>query len=239
MRIRLLTVVSVCLFALLNVRAQMPGAGPGNIAFLRIFDQHKAFTATADMTISGGQAESMSLSFGLALADNNVRFEVDLANAKGSMISPEVVSQMKAVGMDRVVSIMRMDRKRLYIIYPGLKAYADMAIPNETAQSLAKNLKVERTPQGKENVGSHSCTKVLLTFTDDKGRKQTMVSWEAADLKGFPVQAQMVENGQNLLVKLRDVKLNRPDSKLFEPPSGYKKFNDIQSLMAQGMTNQK
>jgi hypothetical protein len=134
---------------------------------------------------------------------------------------------------------MRMDKKRLYIIYPGLKSYADMAIPNESAQSLGKNLKVSRTPQGKENVGTHSCTKVLLTFTDDKGRTQTMTSWEASDLKGFPVQAQMVENGQNLLVKIRDVKLTRPDPKQFEPPSGYKKYDDIQTMMAQGMARQK
>src|SRR6476659_1679387 len=204
MRIRLLVVVSTCLLSLFQVQAQMPGAGPGNIAFLRIFDQHKAFTATADMKISAGQNDSMDVTFGLSLADNNVRFEVDLANTKGSMISPEVITQMKALGMDRVTSIMRMDKKRLYIIYPGLKGYADMVIPDESAQSLGKNLKVSRTPQGKETVGSHPCTKVLLTFTDDKGRTQTMTSWEASDLKGFPVQAQMVENGQNIIVKLRD-----------------------------------
>jgi hypothetical protein len=66
-----------------------------------------------------------------------------------------------------------------------------------------------------------------------------MVSWEASDLKGFPVQAQMVENGQNILVKLRDVKLNRPEAKAFEAPSGYKKYDDIQTLMTQGMARQK
>jgi hypothetical protein len=239
MRKRSLAAITVCLLSLLRVHAQMPGAGPGNIAFLRIFDQHKAFSATADMTISGTQNDSMNVTFGLTLSDNNVRFEVDMANAKGSMISPEIITQMKAVGMDRVTSIMRMDRKRLYIIYPGLKGYADMVIPDESAQSLGKNLKVNRAPQGKETVGSHSCTKVLLTFTDDKGRSQTMTSWEASDLKGFPVQAQMVENGQNIMVKIRDVKLNRPDTKLFEPPSGYKKYDDIQTLMTQGMARQK
>lgn len=240
MRTRTIAAFLMGLFFIVQVQAQMPGAGPGNIAFLRIFDQHKAFSATADMKISGaGQSDSMNVVFGLALADNNVRFDVDLANAKGPMISPEVISQMKAVGMDRVTSIMRMDRKRLYIIYPGLRSYADMVIPEQSAQSLGKNLKVSRAPQGKEAVGSHSCTKVLLTLTDDQGRTQTMTSWEASDLKGFPVQAQMVENGQNILVKLRDVKLSRPEAKLFEPPSGYKKYDDIQSLMTQGAGRQK
>lgn len=214
----------------------MPGAGPGNIAFLRIFDQHKAFSATADMNITeAGQKDSMSVTFALALSDVNVRFEVDLANAKGSMISPEVVTQMKAAGMDRVISIMRMDKKRLYIIYPGLKSYADVAIPDQSAQSLGKSLKADRKPVGKEKVGQHSCTKVALTITDDKGRKQPITSWEASDLKGFPVQAQMTENGQNILVKMRDVKLTRPEAKLFEPPAGYKKYNDIQALMAAAM----
>jgi hypothetical protein len=216
----------------------MPGAGPGNIAFLRIFDQHKAFSATADMKIADpAQKDSMTVSFALSLSDANVRFEVDLANAKGSMISPEVVTQMKAAGMDRVVSVMRMDKKRLYIIYPGLKAYADMVIPDESAQSLAKNLKIDRRTVAKENVGSHACTKLALTFSDDKGGKQTITSWEASDMKGFPVQAQMVESGQNILVKLRDVKLSRPDSKLFDPPAGYKKYNDIQTMMTAAMMN--
>jgi outer membrane lipoprotein-sorting protein len=139
------------------------------------------------------------------------------------------------VGMDRVTSIMRLDRKRLYIIYPGLKSYADMVIPDESAQSLAKNLKVDKKALGKEPVGTHPCTKSLLTITDEKGRKEMITSWEATDMKGFPVQAQMVENGQSILVKFRNVKLNRPDAKLFEPPTGYKKYDDIQKLMTQGM----
>jgi hypothetical protein len=237
MRKHLVGLVAMLCCLVTSAKAQtMPGAGPGNIAFLRIFDQHKAFSATADMKISdSGTKETMDVSFGLSLSDGNVRFEVDLANAKGSMISPDVLAQMKAVGMDRVTSIMRMDKKRLFIIYPGLKSYVDMAIPNEAAQSLNKNLKTTRTVQGKETVGTHPTTKVLLTVTDDKGHKETITTWEASDLKSFPVQAQMVENGQSILVKFRDVKLSRPDAKLFEPPSGYKKYNDIQTMMQQAM----
>jgi hypothetical protein len=238
MRIRLLALVAIICCLVTSSKAQtMPGAGPGNIAFLRIFEQYKGLSATADMKISdSGAKDSMSVVFGLSLADGNARFDVDLANAKGSMISPEVVAQMKAVGMDRVVSIMRMDKKRLYIIYPGLKAYADMVIPNEAADSLNKTLKTTKTVQGKENVGSHSCNKVLLTVSDDKGHKQVITTWEAADMKSFPVQAQMMENGQNILVNFRDVKLSKPDGKVFEPPAGYKKYDDVQSMMAQGVS---
>lgn len=239
MRTRLLAWVAVAFsaFQLLDVgHAQMPGAGPGNIAFLRIFDQHKSFSATADMRITDNSSkDTMDVSFGLALDPGKVRFEVDLANAKGSMISPEVVAQMKAVGMDRAVSVMRLDKKRLYVIYPGLRAYADVAMPDDAVQSLTKNLKIDKTPQGKETVGSHQTTKNLVTLTDEKGQKEKITTWEATDLKGFPVQAQLFEAGQSILVKLRDVKLTRPDAKLFEPPAGYKKYDDMQSLMGQAV----
>jgi len=219
--------------------AQMPGASPGNIAFLRIFDQHKLFSSTADMRITDNSKDTMDVAFGIALAEGKVRFEVDLANAKGSMISPEVVSQMKAVGMDRAVSVMRLDKKRLYVIYPGLKAYADVVMPDESVQSLTKTLNIQKTPQGKETVASHPCTKTLVTLTDEKGRKEQITAWEASDLKGFPIQAQLFESGQNIVIKLRDVKLTRPDAKLFEPPAGYKKYNDVQALMAQAIAGKK
>ncbi|MGZ5518814.1 MAG: hypothetical protein ACXWJX_14055 [Limisphaerales bacterium] len=218
-----------------NSNAQVPGAGAGNVAFLRIFDQHKAFSATADMHITDNSKDAMDVSFGLVLSEGKVRFDVDLANAKGSMISPEVVSQMKAVGMDRAISIMRLDKKRLYVIYPGLKAYADVVMPDESVQSLTKSLKMQKDPQGKETVASHPCTKTLITLTDDKGQKERITAWEATDLKAFPVQAQLFEAGQNIVIKLRDVKLTRPDTKVFEPPTGFKKYNDMQTLMAQAV----
>lgn len=238
MRIRLLVLAALACCLVTPSKAQtMPGAGPGNIAFLRIFEQYKGLSATADMKISDPTVkDSMTVTFGLSLGDGNARFDVDLANAKGSMISPEVVTQMKALGMDRVISIMRMDKKRLYIIYPGLKAYADMVIPNEAADSLNKTLKTSKSVQGKENVGSHPCNKVLLTVSDDKGHKQTITTWEATDMKSFPVQAQMMENGQSIVVNFRDVKLTKPDAKVFEPQGGFKKYDDIQQMMAKAMS---
>lgn len=235
MRMRLLVFAWVCLMPFLQVEAQMPGAGPGNIAFLRIFDQHKAFSATADMRITDSAKDTMDVSFGLALAPGKVRFEVDLANAKGSMISPEVMAQMKAVGMDRAISVMRLDKKRLYVIYPGLRAYADIAMPADAVQSLTKKLKLDKTTEGKETVASHPCTKTLISLTDDQGHKERITAWEATDMKNFPIQAQLYEAGQNILVKLRDVKLAPPDAKVFEPPAGYKKYDDMQSLMGQAV----
>lgn len=235
MRIRLLAFAWVCFASILQVYAQVPGAGPGNIAFLRIFDQHKAFSATADMRITDSSKDTMDISFGLASQPGAVRFEVNLANAKGSMISPEVMAQMKAVGMDRAISIMRLDKKRLYVIYPGLRSYADIALPADAVQSLTKNLKVEKSPQGKETVGTHQTTKTLITLTDDQGQKERITTWEATDMKNFPIQAQLFEAGQNILVKFRDVKLSAPDAKLFEPPAGYKKYDDMQSLMGQAV----
>jgi hypothetical protein len=223
----------LCAFAHFAAYAQMPGGGPGNIAFLRIFDQHKAFSLTADMR-STEKTDTTSASFDLALAEGKVRMEVNVANAKGPMITPTFVAQMKAAGMDRSIVTIRMDRKRLYVIYPGLKAYADVAMPAELVQSMTKGLKLQKTTLGKETIDSHPCTKQMLTLSDDNGGKEQITSWEASDLKGFPVQANFFEGGQNIVLKFRNVKLSPPDPKLFEVPSGYKRYDDVQSLMTQG-----
>jgi hypothetical protein len=225
----------LCGFSHFTAFGQMPGAGPGNIAFLRIFDQHKAFSVTADMR-STEKNDTTSASFDLALAEGKVRMEIDVANAKGPMISPAFIAQMKNAGMDRSVVTIRMDRKRLYVIYPGLKAYADLAMPAELVQSMTKGLKLQKTTLGKETVDSHPCTKQMLTLSDEKGGKEQITSWEASDLKGFPVQANFFEGGQNIVLKFRNVKLSTPDVKLFEVPSGYKKYNDLQTLMTEAVT---
>jgi hypothetical protein len=127
------------------LHAQLPGgANSGvNTALLKLFGKHNNFSVTADMQmLDAAQKEAMSMTFKMAVLDGNMRADIDLANIKGAMMPPEAIAQMKQMGMDRVASVMRADKNRMYVIYPGLKSYVDLALPKEAAASLKQEPKV-------------------------------------------------------------------------------------------------
>ena len=58
------------------------------------------------------------------------RFEMNMSEAQGTKMPPGAAAQMKAMGMDTMISISRPDLKLVYIIYPGLNSYVAMT-PSE------------------------------------------------------------------------------------------------------------
>jgi hypothetical protein len=70
-----------------------------------------------------------------------------------------------------------------------------------------------------------------IGYTDAKGEEHNAYTWNAPSLKGFPLQIQTDEKGNTLILRLSDVKLSKPDAKLFELPAGYEKFADMQAMM--------
>jgi hypothetical protein len=140
---------------------------------------------------------------------------------------------MKQMGMDRISNIIRPDRKRVYLIYPGLRAYVDMAMPAQEAAEMDKDYKIDTTPVGKETVEGHPCVKNRVVMTDDSGNKREGFTWTATDLKDFPVKMQIEggARGDTFVMTYRDIKLARPDASLFDPPSGLARHENLQSLM--------
>jgi len=68
-------------------------------------------------------------------------------------------------------------------------------------------------------------------LTDDHGQKIEFIVWSAADLKDFPLQAQLNDGGATVVIRYKNVQFSRPDVKQFEPPSGYTRHTDIIQLM--------
>jgi hypothetical protein len=214
--------------------AQMgPSSPPGvSAALTKLFGTTTAFTAKCDVRVlDKSQKEKMSLPMDFAALDGKFRAEIDMTRMKGQELGAETAAQMKQMGMDRIVSVMRPDKKALYLIYPGLQSYVNMPMPKEDAEALEKEPKIEKTVLGKETLDGHACEKTKVIITDANGRQSEALIWTAKDLKDFPIQIQTTEKNDTVILRYKNVQFTKPDAKQFEPPAGYTAYNDMQSFM--------
>ena len=213
--------------------AQMPGASSGfNAAMFKLFGKHDNFSVDAELQIlEGTQKAGLTMTFTMAVMEGKMRADVDMANISGPLMSPEVKTQMKSLGMDKVISIMRPDKSRMLLIYPGIRSYADVPLPKEAASTNAA-VSIKKTALARETIDGHPCVKSRVMMADDKGHQQEIIVWDATDMKDFPVQLKLNENGQNILVHYRTVHFVKPEAGSFEAPAGFTKYNDLRALMS-------
>jgi hypothetical protein len=70
---------------------------------------------------------------------------------------------------------------------------------------------------------------VIVSKGDEK---HEAIVWNATDLKDFPVKMQMAQaGGGNLVMTFANVKLEKPDAKVFEPPSDLEKHDSVEKLL--------
>jgi hypothetical protein len=220
-----------------SVQAQM-GRMPGpnyNSTMAKLFGNNPTFSADVEVQ-SGDSAQSSTTIPGKMIVDGGKsRFEMNLADAKGGHITPDTAQRMKAMGMDKTVSISRPDLKLAYIIYPGLSAYVTTPSQDTDASKPDSSFKVETTELGKETVDGHPCIKNKKVVTDDQGKSHEATVWNATDLKDFPIKIVTSENGHDAIMLFKNVKTAKPDAALFDPPSDYKKYDSQQTLMMEEM----
>jgi hypothetical protein len=200
-------------------------------AMAKVFGDNSAFSATMEMQ-GEGMPKGMTMIGKMSCDAGKSRFEMNMGEAGAP---PAQAAQMKAMGMDKMVMISRPDKKVSYLVYPGLQAYAEMAIPNPDAAKPASDYKVETTELGKETVDGHPCVKNKVVVTDDQGKKFESTVWNATDLKKFPIKVETTQEGHKMTMLFKDVKLSKPDAAQFEPPSDMKKYDSMMSLMQQEM----
>ena len=198
----------------------------------KVLGDNKAFSAKMEIESAGPGGAPMKLPGKIAYNDGKSRMEMDMT--KGGM-PEEMLAQVKAMGMAEMVIISRPDKKVAYMIYPGLKAYAEMPIPEtETAEDASK-YKVETKELGKESIEGQACVKNKITVSDDKDKKTEFTIWQANDLKKFPVKIISKESGELSTMTFKEVKLTKPDDSQFDAPKDYKKYDSFMALMMEQM----
>jgi hypothetical protein len=222
------------LLAASSTFAQMPGSGsPGvGAALTKLFGDVTAFTAKAQVRVlDKDQQETVSGPMDFALLDNKMRVEIDMTRMKNKGMTDEMSASVKEMGLSRVISIIRPDKKLIYVIYPDQKSWTSMPLPKAEADAAEKQTKLNKTALGKETIDGHPCVKNKVIVSDDAGQILEATTWNASDLKDFPVQIQTKEQENTSVVLYKQVQLAKPDAKQFEPPADYTKYNDVMELM--------
>jgi Domain of unknown function (DUF4412) len=208
-----------------------PGPPSGMNAVMGRLLRNSAFTAKAELRVlDRSQKETTLMPMNYAMLDGKTRFELDMTQVKSTDIPAAATAFMKQMNMDQVIVIMRPDQKLTFVAYPKMQAYVENPMNKEEQAEAQKDYKIDKTKLGNEKIDGHACTKNTVALTDEKGQKQTAIVWNAADLNDFPVQLQLADAENTIMVRFKDVKLARPDAKDFEPPTGMAKYDASQML---------
>jgi hypothetical protein len=213
-----------------------PGAGevPGlDQAMRKLFEKVDGFTSTTVMTI-GGNGQNVVLTVAMSMLNGDTRTEVDLAKMQGAPIPLEMLAQLKAAGMDRMTTLSYARGSRSLMIYPGMKAYAEITSAR-TAGAGNSECAVEKSVLGAEDVGGRSCEKSSVKIKCEGSPEVAMTVWTDKSRKDLPVKLAMTQDGVNLTMEFRDFKEGKPDAKLFVEPKEFKKYDSMQELMMANM----
>jgi hypothetical protein len=231
-------IVAAVLFSLLagfTGFAQLPAGGSAmdlNSAMLKLFGSATAFTARADVQVlDPKEVEQLRTPMTFANLDGRLRVEIDMSQMRGKDLPPATVAGLKQLGMDRVVSLLRTDKKLKYIIYPNAQSYVSLPLPKEETAVANQNLKVEKTALAKETVDGHPCVKNQVVVKSGEKVMLTATTWNASDLKDFPVQIITKEKDMTSIMRFQQILFVRLDAKQFEPPAGFKQYSDPETLV--------
>jgi hypothetical protein len=170
-----------------------------------------------------------------SMLDGKIRADIDMGRVKSKDMPPEAAASLKQMGMDKMVSIVRPDKKLTIIIYPTVKSYAEIPMSKEDAADLDKKYTLQSTKIANETIDGHACQKNKVIVTGENGEKHEAIVWNASDLKQFPVQMQMNQPEANVVMRYNNVQLVRPNGAQFEAPAGFTKYNSVEKLMQDGM----
>jgi hypothetical protein len=203
----------------------------------KLFGDNAAFTANLDMLVTRGNG-TMDIPGKLSFNNGKSRFEMDSSKMKGGAMPAGAADQMKKMGMSEMVSISLPDKKESYVIYPGLKAYA--VVPREGSTAGANDKKdqkteIQKTEIGKETFDGHPCTKNKVVIKDEEGQEQKATVWNATDLNDFPVKIEMIQHGMPIILQFHDIDQKKPDDALFVPPTDFKRYDDVSTMMRESM----
>jgi hypothetical protein len=213
-----------------------PGRGPG-AGLAEVFGKDKSFSAIAHTTAKGPDGNEMQMEMSYAVLEGKVRTEMDMTKMQGGRMPPEAVAQMRAMGMDKTVTIILPEKHTSYLVYPGLKAYCELPMgAGASATEGNKPPKVDRTEVGKETIDGHPCVKYKVVVTPENGMPVNMLVWQATDLNNYPIQMQVeAGNGMVATTRFQNINQSKPAASLFEPPSDYKRYSSPQELMMSTM----
>jgi len=235
---RFIPALVVALFALPFLANAQAGGGPGgpnselDPIFMSLLAEMKGFSADSVITLSERRSKkTTTLEARYEYADGKMRVGIDLRKMKSPDMDAEAISQLSTLGMDNMITLSQVSKGTTMVIYPALKAYAEIqnpalaAVPNKGSEG-----KVELKEMGQETIEGRVCTKAKA-MVQGKGNKLEALIWRAKDLGLFPVQVRIDDGTTQTTMIFRNIKLESPAADRLQPPSGYKAYRSVPELM--------
>lgn len=166
-----------------------------------------------------------------AARNGMLRVDIDMARMKSRDLPPAALAGLRRLGMDRVTSIIRPDKKETCLVYPHARSYVVEPMSKKEAATAGEHLRLKKTALGIEKVDGHPCVKNRVVLKDDQGATiLKATTWNATDLKDFPVQIVTREKGNTSILRFQHIQFVKPAAKLFEPPSQFKRYDNPEDL---------
>ena len=227
--------VATLLFTLI-ASAQIGGASGGvDGGMIKLFGDAPTFTATASVQVLGSnRVEWLRMPAVFSALNGKFRLDVDKGQIKSTKLPPGALALDKRVGLDKVSSVTRSDTHMIYVIYPNVQSYVNLPLMGTDAVPV--NLRLTRSAIGHERIDNHACVKNRCVVKNQKGAVMLeATTWNASDLHDFPLRIETRENGNTTVMQFQQVSFANPDARLFEPPAGYQRFNDQNSVLEAAM----
>jgi hypothetical protein len=129
------------------------------------------------------------------------------------------------------VQIIRKDTKVMWQLMPSEKMYMEHKIGQGKSKDMAQ-WDFEETVVGEETMDGVNVTKYKTIATSTDGKKYGGFSWRTKE--GIPIKTDLLYKEGNekhrMMTELRNVKIGKQDSQLFEIPQGFTKF-DMSGMM--------
>ena len=236
--LRLALTLLLALSPALPCPAQLPGGSQAgmNATLLQLFGDLESFTAKAEVIYQDRDTrQQVTMPMGFSLLRGNLRLDFDLSQIRSAQMPTQMLANLKMAGLDKAVTLVRPDQKKVVMIYPGLAAYVDMPMAREEAADWQRGYQVKRAKLGEEKVDGTSCEKQRVTVTSEAGAAQEATVWYAPTPRPHPVKLQMNQLGASVTMQFREVSLARPPVSQFEVASGLTKYPTVEVLTQTAM----
>jgi len=132
---------------------------------------------------------------------------------------------------DGSVQIFRYDSKVMWMLMPSQKMYMEHQMGKNKGNDPSQ-WEFEETVMGEEVLNDMKVTKYKTIATSTDGKKYGGFSWRTKE--GISLKSDLLYKEGNekkrMMTELKNVKIGKQDSKLFEIPEGYTKF-DMAGMM--------
>jgi len=213
---------------LVQAQFRAPGGLPAGFhrALLDVLAAGPSFHGRAMIQVSNGpDKQPVSMSCNIAVLSGNMRLEVDSFQA-GANVPPAEAARLRSM---HSITLLRPDRNRMYLIFPDFGAYVEMSCCKSAGTDALPPPEIAKTALGKEVVNGQSCDKGHWNVTEADGEHYDTTVWTSTNSSSIPIQVEI--GAPPALVVFQDLRLEAPNSSLFEPPASYTKYQGIPEII--------